>query len=78
VQFALDRMVSSFTFLSDSELLLANELGLPTGRGPAGERVYEPLTMLIRDGCIWWVFYPLMSPAVDAEIAIKRIRRSRV
>jgi peroxiredoxin len=77
VQFALDRMVSSFTFLSDSELLLADELGLPTGRGRAGERVYEPLTMLIRDGCIWWVFYPLTSPAVDAEIAIKRIRSPR-
>jgi peroxiredoxin len=76
-ELALDRMVSSFTFLSDSELLLADELGLPTGRGPAGERAYEPLTMLIRDGCILWVFYPLMSPAVDAEIAIKRIRKSR-
>jgi peroxiredoxin len=75
-QFALDRMASSFTFLSDSELLLADDLGLPTGRGSAGERVYEPLTMLVRDGCIWWVFYPLTSPAVDAEIAIERIRRS--
>jgi peroxiredoxin len=76
-ELALDRMVSSFTFLSDSELLLADELGLPTGRGPAGERAYEPLTMLVRDGCIWWVFYPLDCPAVDAEIAIKRIRKSR-
>jgi peroxiredoxin len=76
-ELALDRMVSSFMFLSDSELLLADELGLPTGRGPAGERTYEPLTMLIRDGRILWVFYPLMSPAVDAEIAIKRIRKSR-
>lgn len=75
-QFALDRMVSSFTFLSDSELLLADELGLPTGREPAGEWAYKPLTLLVRDGRIWWVFYPLTSPAVDAEIAIERIRRS--
>jgi peroxiredoxin len=75
-QFVLDWMMS-FMFLSDSELLLADELGLPTGKGPGGERVYEPLTMLIRDGCIWCAFYPLTNPAVDAEIAIKRIRRSR-
>jgi peroxiredoxin len=75
-ELALDRTVS-FMFLSDSELLLADELGLPTGREPSGERVYEPLTMLIRDGQIWWVFHPLASPAVDAEITIGRIRRSR-
>jgi peroxiredoxin len=76
-EFAVARMLLSFTFLSDPELLLADELGLPTGEGPGGERVYEPLTMLISDECVWWVFYPLASPAVDAEIAIERIRRSR-
>lgn len=69
-------MVWSFTFLNDSELLLADELGLPTGRGAAEGRVYEPLTMLIRDGRIWWVFHPLTHPAIDAETAIERIRRS--
>ncbi len=73
-QFALDRMVSSFTFLSDGELLLANELGLPTGRGRDGERVYEPLTMLVRDGRISWVFYPLERPEFDATIVTMRIR----
>jgi peroxiredoxin len=75
-ELALDRMVS-FMFLSDSELLLADELRLPTGREPSGERVYEPLTMLIRDGQIWCVFHPLASPVVDADITIERIRRSR-
>jgi peroxiredoxin len=77
VEFALDRMLSSFMFLSDSELLLADELGLPTGTGPDGERVYEPLTMLIRDGRIWSVIHPVVWSEVDAEIAIERIRRSR-
>lgn len=75
-QFALDRMLS-FAFLSDRELLLADELGLPTGEGPGGERVYEPLTMLVRDGRVWCVFYPLVCPELDAEIAIERIARDR-
>lgn len=76
-QFALDRMLS-FAFLSDRELLLARELGLPTGRGSSGERVYEPLTMLVRNGRIWWVLYPLDCSELDAEVAIERIRNSHV
>jgi peroxiredoxin len=74
-QFALDRMLS-FMFLSDRELLLADVLGLPTREESSGEQIYEPLTMLIRDGHIWWVIYPLDCPVIDAEIAIERIRRS--
>jgi peroxiredoxin len=76
-RFALDRMLS-FAFLSDRELLLANELGLPTREESSGRQFYEPLTMLIRDGHIWWVFYPLDRPELDAEIAIERIGRSHV
>jgi peroxiredoxin len=77
-QVALDHMLS-FTFLSDRDLLLADELGLPTtGRGPSGARVYEPLTMLVRDGRIRWVFYLLDFPELDAEIATERIRGFRV
>jgi peroxiredoxin len=74
-QFALDRMLS-FMFLSDSELLLADELELPTRRPPGGERVYESLTMLVRrGGRIWWVFFPLDYPEFDAAIVTERIRR---
>jgi peroxiredoxin len=73
-QFALDRMLLSFMFLSDRELLLADELGLPTGRGSGGERVYEPLTMLVGDGRISSVFYPLERPEFDSAIVIMRIR----
>jgi len=76
-QFALDRMLS-FAFLSDSRLLLADELGLPTRSGPAGERMYEPLTILVEDGRIAQVFYPLRSPRLDAEIVTAWIKRRRV
>jgi peroxiredoxin len=74
VRFALDRMLS-FVFLSDSELLLADELGLPTRRStPDGERVYEPLTMLFEEERVAWVFYPLERPECDARLATERIR----
>jgi peroxiredoxin len=75
-QFAMDRMLS-FTFLSDRKLLLADELGLPTREEPSGEQVYEPLTMLIRNGHVCSVIYPFDCPVIDAEIAIERIKRSR-
>jgi hypothetical protein len=66
-------------FLSDRDLLLADELRMPTtGRAPNGERVYEPLTMLVRDGRIRWVFYLLDLPEPDAEITTERIRGFRV
>ncbi len=75
VQFAMDRMLSSFLFLSDRELLLVDKLGLPTSRGPGGKRVHEPLTILMKDGRIWWVFYPVDNPKFDAAIVIERIGR---
>jgi len=57
-QFALDQLFS-FMLLSDSGLLLAEELELPTKGELGGVRVYEPLTMLIRAERITWVFYPV-------------------
>lgn len=64
-QLALDRLFS-FMLLSDRGLLLADELELPTKRESGGVRVHEPLTMLIRDGRITWVFYPV-DQARDAR-----------
>ncbi len=76
-RFALDRMLS-FVFLSDSELLLADELGLPrSGALGEGRGVYEPLTMLVEDGRVAWVFYPLERPESDAEVAVERVRGLR-
>jgi len=75
VEFAMDRMLSSFMFLSDSDLRLADELGLPTRMVSDGARVYETLTMLVRQGGrIWWVFFPLEHPERDAALVLERIR----
>jgi peroxiredoxin len=63
-EFALDWMLS-FTFLSDSELLLADKLGLPTRTVQGGERVYVPSTIIMREELIVCVFHPV-DPVRDA------------
>ena len=44
-------------------------MGLHTGRGPGGERVFEPLTMLVRDGRIVGRVPPVDRPEFDAVAA---------
>lgn len=61
-------------WLSDPRLSLADALGLPT-RKIAGQRVYQPLTMLIRDGRISRVRYPLNDRKQDAAAVLASIKR---
>lgn len=74
-QFASDGLLG-YMLLSDSELQLAGELGLPT-TGVVGEKVYEPLTLIVRAGLIARVFYPV-DPGCDAAIVCDWIRRTHV
>jgi peroxiredoxin len=50
-----------YPLLNDSELLLADELGLPTFE-LAGMRLYRRLTFVAREGRIDKVFYPVFPP----------------
>jgi peroxiredoxin len=50
-----------YPLLNDSELLLADELGLPTFH-VAGMRLYSRLTFVAREGRIAKVFYPVFPP----------------
>ena len=50
-----------YPLLNDSELLLADELGLPTF-DVAGMRLYRRLTFVAREGRIAKVFYPVFPP----------------
>jgi len=72
IQFAV-KGVLGYLLLSDSELELARVLGLPTV-SVAGERVYDRLTLIVQDGRIARVFYPV-DPARDAAIVSDWIRR---
>jgi peroxiredoxin len=55
------RMSLPFAILSDPELRLAELLGLPTFEA-GGRRLYKRLTMIISDGRIEHVFYPIFPP----------------
>lgn len=50
------------TLLNDPRLLLAERLGLPTFED-GGARWYRRLTLVVRNGRIGKVFYPVRSPA---------------
>lgn len=55
--------------LSDSRLELAEEMGLPTFESE-GVCLYERLTLIIRQGRVEKVFYPILNPAAHAaEVA---------
>jgi peroxiredoxin len=55
--------------LSDDRLELAEEMGLPTFEVD-GVRLYERVTLIVRDGRVQKVFYPILDPAAHAtEVA---------
>jgi peroxiredoxin len=76
-EFAADWLLG-YTLLSDSDLLLADKLGLPTRTEATGERVHEALTMLIREGRISRVFDPAACRECDAAIVTASIRERSV
>lgn len=67
------RELLGYMLLSDGELELAGVLGLPT-RTVAGQRVYQPLTLVVTDGRVARVFYPV-DPACEAAKVTGWIRR---
>jgi len=63
---AVDRLHLPFAMLSDEQLALASELGLPTFSA-GGMTLYRRLTMIITDGVIEHVFYPIFPPDQHAQ-----------
>jgi peroxiredoxin len=58
---AAERLHLPFPLLSDHDLRLAAELGLPTF-GVDGMTLYKRLTLVVVDGVIDHVFYPVFPP----------------
>lgn len=58
---ARDRLNLPFELLSDAGLAFADALGLPTFEA-GGERLLERLTLVVEDGRIDHVFYPVFPP----------------
>jgi peroxiredoxin/DNA-binding transcriptional MerR regulator len=62
----VERLRLPFAMLSDTGFRLADALTLPTFHA-AGQRLYTRLTLVVRDGRIEHVFYPIFPPDRHAE-----------
>lgn len=70
---AAQRLHLPFPLLSDARLKFAHALDLPTFK--AGEDILlQRMTLIIRDGCIVHVLYPVSMPQRNAEEVIAWLR----
>ncbi len=67
------RLGLPFTILSDPGFELAGAIGLPTFTTSDGQRLYKRLTMVIADGVIEHVFYPIFPPDQHAAAVLRWI-----
>jgi peroxiredoxin len=69
----VDRLRLPFGMLSDTDLTLATQLRLPTFRA-GGRTLFTRLTLVIRDGAIEHVFYPVFPPGEHAQEVLDWLR----
>ena len=70
---AVSRLHLPFSMLSDEGLALVAALGLPTFEA-GGMTLYRRLTMIITDGVIEHVFYPIFPPDQHAQEVLGWLR----
>ena len=69
----VERLHVGFPVLSDSEMSLGTTLHLPT-MDAAGMTLYKRLTMIVRDGVIEEVIYPVFPPDRNAADVVAWLR----
>jgi peroxiredoxin len=72
-----ERLHLPFKLLSDEGLVLVEALGLPTFVAE-GMRLIKRLTLLIQDGRIEKVFYPVFPPNKNAEEVVEWLQQEAV
>jgi len=75
-QEAAERLHLPFPLLSDNQLLLAEKLRLPT-MDVEGMTLLKRVTLVIEDGVIVKVFYPVFPPDADADRVVEWLRNER-
>ena len=70
---AVERLHLPFPLLSDEPLALADALALPTFEVDS-MRLFKRATLIIRDGVIETVFYPVFPPDADAANVARWLR----
>jgi peroxiredoxin len=73
---AVGRLHLPFELLSDENLAFAEALGLPTFEAD-GMTLLKRLTLIIEDGRIEKVFYPVFPPGKNAEEVLSWLREQR-
>ena len=73
---AVDRLHLPFAILSDAGLLLTSALSLPTFE-VAGMTLLKRMVLIIDDGVIAKVFYPVFPPDESAAVVVGWLRASR-
>lgn len=70
----VERLRLPFTMISDEAFHLANALGLPTFAAAGHDRLYTRLTLVLRDGVVEHVFYPIFPPNTHAQQVLTWLR----
>lgn len=70
---AKERLALPYDLVSDSALRLKHELGLPTFEAD-GMELFKRLTMIVNDGRIEKVFYPVFPPDRNADGVLAWLR----
>ncbi len=70
------RLALPYPLLSDERLELARAMGLPTFAA-GGRTLLRRLTMLLRDGCVERVWYPVFPPDGHAERVVADLGAGR-
>lgn len=65
-QEAVERLHLPFPLVSDRQLLLSASMRFPIFQ-TSGETLYKRLTLVVREGVIEFVFYPVFPPDQDAK-----------
>lgn len=73
---AVERLHLPFALLSDEKLAFAGALALPTFEVD-GMRLVKRLTLIVRDGVVEHVFYPVFPPDRSAEEVARWLRDQR-
>ncbi|MDR6868486.1 peroxiredoxin [Microbacterium resistens] len=69
-----ERLRLPFAMISDTAFLLGSALALPTFSAPGQPRLYKRLTLIVRDGRVEHVFYPIFPPNTHAQQVLDWLR----
>ncbi|RKT88212.1 Peroxiredoxin [Saccharopolyspora antimicrobica] len=72
----VERLHLPFPMLSDPGFAMADALRLPTFEAPGHDRLYSRLTLVISNGRIEHVFYPVFPPNTHAQQVLDWLTRS--